>query len=1140
MALVQEILEKYKLVFEKEKILETVLKENSFCFFGVPHSAVSLISSVVFLTSINKKIIFITPTNAEAQNYYGEFQSYLDINEINYFPGYEGIPYDYAHYNHEVKLERLNTLAKILDGDNSLIVTSVSGFLKKLPSPKNLLKDSILLKKKSEIEQEVFLKKLIELGYSRESICENFGSFSVKGGVVDVFTPKFDNPIRFDFYGDEIESIKLFSASTQKSISEIDEVLILPTSEFSLNGKEWEEYKTKIESFPKNLKKPDIDSKKYLEELVSLVKKQDSFLSYLPKEYIIIFSNANEVSERANHFIREYKTLFEKRNSEMICAEVESILSTEKELEILTLKKGIEFRLLKPTELKKNEFQLELNEAPNFKGKIKELKEKISELILTEKIILTSSFATQTERLKSLFEEEKIKSITSLEELEIFSIPKQNGLYIILSEIKNGFSIPSENFHLWTENDIFGRNYKRKSKFKKISSKAIHSFVDLKEGDFIVHVNHGVGKFLSIEKVSADGTIRDFLKLEYSGGDTLFIPLNQISLVQRYIGGTDKPTLDNLGKGSWKKKKEKAEGVITKLAEELLVMYYNRMALKGYSFPPDTIWQEEFESEFPYDETEDQLTAIEAVKSDMESSRPMDRLVCGDVGYGKTEIAIRASFKSVMSGKQVLFIAPTTILALQHFNTLTDRYKNFPIKVGMVSRFRSPKEVKEDIVKFTIGEIDILVGTHALLSTNIKPKNLGLLIIDEEQRFGVNHKETIKKIKNLVDVLTLSATPIPRTLHMSLAGIRDLSIIETAPKNRQSVETYVLSDNEEVVRLAIKKELERGGQVFYLHNRVDTIEQEAYSLSKLMPKISVGVLHGQLTEDEVEETLIDFQNRKYDVLVTTTIIESGIDMPNVNTMIVKKADTFGLSQLYQIRGRVGRGDRKAYAYLFYDPLKSLTEQAEKRLNTISEYQELGSGFKVAMRDLEIRGAGNLLGTEQSGSIMDIGFDLYVKMLNDEVSKLKKETIEIETRTTITLSTNFYIPEEYIKDTKQKIEFYKKLEGALSLDEVDDISLEMMDRFGEYSIEVEIFLLQQKIRVVGSNLGFELITESNDEIKFKSGENFKGKPEKIIKLINSKEGLFLSPKETNVLKFKPKNQNPEKRLKEVLNLIQKFI
>lgn len=1135
----KQILEKYKTIFEKENVLEKYSKSKKFNFFGTPKSAVSLISSSLYLSS-KKQILFIAPTNQEALNYFSEFQSFLPLEEISYFPGFEGIPYDYAHYNQETKIDRITCLSKILDEKKSIIITSVSGFLKKLPSPKNLLKESILLKKDSEYSQEIFLKKLIELGYSRESICEDFGSFSVKGGVIDVFTPNFENPIRFDFFGDSIESIKIFSAGTQKSISEIKEILILPVSEFSFNSKEWEIYKNQIESMPSVLKKPSLDLKTPLEELSSFVKPFSSFLSYFPKEFILIFSNANEVSERANHFIREYKTLFEKRKNEIICAEVESILSVENELKLLSEKNGIDFKLLKPSEISENEMNLELEEAPNFKGKIKELKEKISELISSEKIILTSSFQAQTERMLSLFEEEKISAITNLEKIENFSIPKNNGLYIILSEIKNGFHIPEENFHLWTENDIFGRTYKRKSKFKKISSKAIHSFVDLKEGDFVVHVNHGVGKFLSIEKVSADGTIRDFLKLEYSGGDTLFIPLNQISLIQRYIGGTEKPVLDNLGKGSWKKKKEKAEGVITKLAEELLVMYSNRMELRGFSFPPDTIWQEEFESEFIYEETEDQLSAIEAVKSDMESNRPMDRLVCGDVGYGKTEIAIRASFKAVMSGKQVMFIAPTTILALQHFNNLSERYKNFPIRLGMISRFRTGKQIKEDSSKFSTGEIDILIGTHALLSNNIKAKNLGLLIIDEEQRFGVNHKETIKKIKNLVDVLTLSATPIPRTLHMSLAGIRDLSIIETPPKNRQSVETYVLAENEEVIRLAIKKELERDGQVFYLHNRVESIEQEAYSLSKILPQISIGVLHGQLTEEEVEETLIDFQNKKYDVLVTTTIIESGIDMPNVNTMIVKKADSFGLSQLYQIRGRVGRGNKKAYAYLFYDPMKSLTEQAEKRLNTISEYQELGSGFKVAMRDLEIRGAGNLLGTEQSGSIMDIGFDLYVKMLNDEVSKLKKETIEIETRTTVTLSTNFYIPENYIKDTKQKIEFYKKLEGALSLDEVDDISLEMMDRFGEYPSEVEIFLLQQKIRVLGSNLGFEFITESNDEIKFKSNENFKGKPEKIVKLLNSKEGLSILPKEARVLKFKPKHQEPEKRLKEILSLIQKLV
>ncbi|HMV45129.1 MAG TPA: transcription-repair coupling factor, partial [Leptospiraceae bacterium] len=1065
----------------------------------------------------------------------------LPSKSIAYLPGPEVIPYDYAKYSREIKIDRINTLARILNEERLLLFTSTIGFLKTLPSPKILMGKSINLKKGDDFDQTKLISSLVALGYSREEICDEYGKFSVKGGVIDVYSPLSSDPVRLDFFGDTLESIKTFDSTTQRSLSELEDVSILPVDEFLLSKEEWELYQREIEVRGKNLKKPDMEMAHHnaLEELVPVVHTPHGILDYFKTKPLIIYHRQNEVVDKTFQIEREYRSLYEKRKTDIICLEPEKIISLEKEYSLLIAKKEISFHLIKPSELKDTEAILPILETDSFKGKIRDVREKI-ETMKDGILVITSSFHAQTERLKGLFEKENIQLLNeSSEEPEIIPFPKKSGAYLVLSELKNGFILPEENIHIWTENDIFGRSYKRKSRFKKTSSRAIQSFIDLKEGDYVVHINHGIGKFIKIEKVTADSKIRDFLKLEYAGGDTLFVPLDQISLVQRYVGGSEKPVLDSLGKSTWKKKKERAQGIIDVLAEELLVMYSNRMKLQGYSFPRDTIWQEEFEAEFEYEETPDQLSAIEAVKADMESPRPMDRLICGDVGYGKTEVAIRAAFKAVMAGKQVLFIAPTTILALQHFNTFTNRFENYPVKIGMVSRFRSSSEIKNAIAQFSRGELDLLIGTHALLSGNVKPKNLGLLIIDEEQRFGVNHKEAIKKIKNLVDVLTLSATPIPRTLHMSLTGIRDLSIIETPPKNRQSVETFVLEDNEEIMKLAIEKELERGGQVFYLHNRVETIENEAKELGKILPNISIGVLHGQLNEEEVEETILDFNNRKYDLLVTTTIIESGIDMPNVNTMIVRRADTFGLSQLYQIRGRVGRSGRKAYAYLFYPENRALTEQAEKRLNTISEYQELGAGFKVAMRDLEIRGAGNLLGTEQSGSIMEIGFDLYVQMLNEAVSKLKKEEIPVEVRTVVNLASNFYIPEDYIPDTKQKIEFYKRFEGALHLDEMDEIAKDMEDRFGKFPEVVETFLQLEKIRVLGSGLGFEFITEDNEEIKLKSGQHFKGDTNKIMKLISSREGLSIQPKEPSVLRYKPKNKKEKQRLTEIFQLLQKI-
>lgn len=1127
---------------------ESVYKENKGVkFYGVPSSASSFLASVIYTTLKDQFVLVIASTNTEAEFLYRESLSYLAEEDICYFPGPEVIPYDYSHMSPEVKRDRIRVLSRILSGQKAIIFTSTIGFLHTVPTPKSLKDKSFSIFKDQELSLKEFTKKLVRLGYEREEVCEQFGQFSIKGGLVDVFTTYASNPIRVDFFGDTIDEIKLFDPNTQKSVETLERAYILPFSEFVLSEEEREEYFKKIIKNYPNLKKPEseIEHGTVLEELVGLVRKPSGFLSYFPQKPCILFYNQSEVIERALHVEREYKALYEKRKDEIICLPPEMLLSLDVEKQTLESKKEITSHLIIPSELKKNEFNLNLKDIPSFRGKISEVREKIQELQSQENppnIVITSSYPAQRQRLASLFGKQKITILNPdwEEPFPFFIDFNRNGeLYLVLSELRNGFYFQNENLYIWSDNDIFGRSYKRKTRFKRKSSRVIDSFIDLKEGDYVVHINHGVGRFLSIEKVTANGKVRDFLKLEYNGGDTLFVPLDQISLVQRYIGGTDRPSLDSLGKNIWKKKKERAQESVDRLANELLLMYSNRMKLQGYAFPSDTIWQEEFEAEFEYEETPDQLTAIESVKADLESQRPMDRLVCGDVGYGKTEVAIRGAFKVVMAGKQVLLIAPTTILALQHYNTLTNRFANYPIKVDMVSRFRTPKETKTAISNFSKGEIDILVGTHALLTGSLKPKNLGLLIIDEEQRFGVNHKEAIKKLKNLVDVLTLSATPIPRTLHMSLVGIRDLSIIETPPKNRQSVETYVMEDNEEIIKTAIDKELERGGQVFYLYNKVESIEQEANRLSQILPEISIGILHGQLSEDEIEETLMDFYNKKYEVLVTTTIIESGIDMPNVNTMIVQRADTFGLSQLYQIRGRVGRSGRKAYAYLFYPPDRSLTEQAEKRLNTIQEYQELGSGFKVAMKDLEIRGAGNLLGKEQSGEIMDIGFDLYVQMLNEAVSRLRGDEIEVEVRTAINLATNFYIPDNYIQDTRQKIELYKKFEAATDWEEIDNLTQEMEDRFGKIPEEAKVFIILERIRTIASQLGFESITSEKDSIKLKSGPNFKGDFDKIIQLIASNIGLSIHPQEPNILRYKFISKDEKERLDEILFILQKL-
>ncbi|PJZ64737.1 transcription-repair coupling factor [Leptospira wolffii] len=1109
-------------------------KISQFRVCSVPNSVSSLLASSIF-SSRKESILVVAPTNTEAEFLYREALSYSDPSEISYLPGQEVLPYEYMRYPQEMKRERIKALARILSGEKVLVFTSVSGLLKTLPDPSALKDRSLRVSVGQDIQPEHLMRELIRLGYHRADVCEAFGEFSMKGGILDVFSSFSPEPVRIDFFGDEIESIRIFDPETQRSLESLEEALLLPADEFVLTDSQRVAYRKLLTEADSSLHLPEIPDESggtYFEELVPLIRENRGLLSYFSKEPLLIFPDPNGVKERLSHLEREYGALYEKRSREILCAPPAVLLSEGKEKEILESGSGISFTQLPPNSDK--DLVCPLKDAPAFKGKIREVREKITELKNEGgwRIILTSSFEAQTKRLMGLFESDGIRLLNpeATEPEKIFIPSKGNGdVYLAVSEIRNGFRWEEEKLLLLSENDVFGRDYKRKTRFKKQNSKAIQSFLDLKEGDFVVHVNHGVGKFLKIERVNAGGKERDFLKLEYHGGDTLFVPLDQISLVQRFVGGTERPRLDSLGKSTWKKTKDRVQKAVEGLAEDLVRMYSNRIKLQGYSFPPDTIYQEEFEAEFEYEETPDQIEAIEAVKKDLESPRPMDRLVCGDVGYGKTEVAIRAAFKVAMAGRQILMLAPTTILALQHYNNIKKRFENYPITVELISRLRTPAETRDVLKRYAAGKVDMLIGTHAILANSVQPKNLGLLIIDEEQRFGVNHKESIKKMKNLVDVLTLTATPIPRTLHMALTGIRELSIIATPPKNRQSVETYVIEEDEEVLREAIRAELARDGQVFYLYNRVESIEQETKRLNEIVPEASVGVLHGQMTEDEIEETLVDFYARKFDILVTTTIIESGIDIPNVNTLIVKRADLFGLSQLYQIRGRVGRSDRKAFAYLLLPKDRVVTEDAEKRLNTIYEYQELGSGFKVAMRDLEIRGAGNLLGKEQSGDIMEVGFDLYVQMLEEAIAKIKGEDIPIEVRTAINLESDFFIPETYIPDTRQKIEFYKRFEGARDLTEIEEVAKEMEDRFGAPPEEAKTFLMLEKIRTLASGLGFESVSELGEEIRLKSGAHFLGSYEKIVNLISARMGLTMNPREPNVLVYVPGKASQKDKL-----------
>ena len=1096
----------------------------------------------------DRPAVVVCRSNQEAEVLEQEVAFFLGESQTAYFPWYEAIPYEYSGPGREISILRIQTLFRLLAGETPVIFTSPEGILRRMPSPERLRGLMLSLEAGLELSPSSVMTRLLDLGYERTDRVELPGEFCLKGSVLDIFPVNETSPVRLDYFDDEIETIKRFEPDTQRTSEKLDRLSILPSGEILLSIEESQELDRLLEKPEwKDLEKPIWENSatgsgynQYLhpgiEQLFPLVVETGSVLDYLSGEALFFLAGAGEVDHRVEQILREYKTLYPSESRVRVCLEPEKLLTGTE----LAPEGSPVFRI--DRSLEEGILETGLREPPVFHGRIREVRTEILGMIARgEKIFIASPYSAQINRIAGIFRTEKDVSLKILDDPDGFRMPDFTedpaAVQIVRSAQRRGFEVPGMGFTCLTDVDIFGRSYRKRSRFKKSGSRPIESFLDLKEGDYVVHVNHGVGRFLALERVKAAGRERDFLVLEYAEEDRLFVPLDQISLIQKYSSPLETPTLDHLGKASFKKVKERVEKRVEEFAEKLIQIYAVRIKERGFAFPPDTSWQEEFESEFPYEETPDQISAIEAVKGDMESTRPMDRLVCGDVGYGKTEVAIRATFKAVMSGKQVALIAPTTILAMQHYRNFLERFANYPIQVDWISRFRSRAEITELKKRMKSGDVDVVIGTHSLISKEFAMKNLGLLVVDEEQRFGVAHKEAMKNVRKLVDVLTLTATPIPRTLHMSLVGIRDISTIQTPPRDRLPVRTFVMEDSDSVLAEAIQREIDRDGQVFYLHNRIESIDLVAERVRTLLPDLSIATLHGQMNDDEIEDILLDFLERKYDVLVTTSIIESGIDMPNVNTLIVDRADMFGLSQLYQIRGRVGRSSRQAYAYLFHQGGRVLTETAQKRLSTILEYQELGSGFKVAMRDLEIRGAGNVLGREQSGDIMEVGYELYIKLLEDAVKRLKGEDVEVDVRTSINLKTDFFLPEDYISDVRQRIEFYKRLEACMQAEEVSRIEEELEDRFGPLPEKAKTFILIERIRTLAGVCGFESVYETDQgKICLKAGEHFRVLPGHLIECLKSIPGLSVEPGSTNTLFFQPSGSTND-RLEETCQVLE---
>lgn len=948
--------------------------------------------------------------------------------------------------------QRMKVIKALLEEKELTVVTSIDGCMDFLESLEKIKEQLIHYESDSTVDTEQLKNQLVALGYERVGQVEMPGQFSVRGGIVDIYCLTEENPWRIELWGDEIDSIRSFDPESQRSLENLEELTIYPAVEHTGD------------------------------------KDMVSFLDYFPEERTIIFlDEPNRLTEKGGAVEEEYRQSRMHREEKGSRNLPENWLCSFEQLQKeLNKRNCISVCALEPKQAGwkvREKFYLEVKSISAYNNSFELL---VKDLHQYKKqgyrIVLLSGSRTRAERLAKDLQEEGLAAFYG-QDYDREICPGE--IMLVYGHAKKGFEYPLIKFAVMTESDIFGQEQKKKKKKKNYSGSRIQDFAELSIGDFVVHEKHGLGIYRGIEKVEVDRIVKDYIKIEYRGGSNLYIPATQLDCLQKYSGAdaSKAPKLNKLGTQEWNKTKSKVRGAVKNIAKELVELYAVRQEKEGYVCGPDTVWQREFEEMFPYEETEDQLSAIEDAKRDMESTRIMDRLICGDVGYGKTEVALRAAFKEVQESRQVAYLAPTTILAQQIYNTFVQRMKEFPVRVELLCRFRTPAQQKKAIEDLKKGQVDVIIGTHRILSKDVQFKNLGLLIVDEEQRFGVTHKEKIKQLKKDVDVLTLTATPIPRTLHMSLIGIRDMSVLEEPPMDRMPIQTYVMEYDEETVREAINRELRRGGQVYYVYNRVTDIADVALRIAKLVPDARVDFAHGQMSERELENVMYSFVNGDIDVLVSTTIIETGLDISNVNTMIIHDSDRYGLSQLYQLRGRIGRSNRTAYAFLMYRKNVMLKETAEKRLAAIREYTDLGSGFKIAMRDLELRGAGNLLGAQQHGHMNAVGYDLYCKMLNEAVKEAKGIHTMEDFETSVDLNVDAYIPDSYISNEFQKLDIYKRIAGIETQQDYDDMLEELLDRFGEPGKAVLNLLAIAKLKAIAHQGYVTEIKQTGKTVRF---------------------------------------------------------
>ena len=1075
--------ELYKDLLANEKfkeIVQNIKKQDG----PVVISGLSDVGEVQFISAIqnntNKKICIITYNELQSRRIARDLKYFSD--NIHVFPKREIATYDYAVASKDLPYERIDVLNKIQKNDANIVVTTIEAVMQKMIAKKTLYKNIIKLKVGSECKIDDLKNYLINLGYERSEMVEGRGMFAIRGGIVDIsLDDKYG--IRIEFWGDEIDSIRKFEILSQRSTEMSEEIEIYPAHEFIFE-KDLDDIKQRIDLYGKCTEedKELILSGNYLSKVDKyfdlFYQNPNSFLDYIKDDYLIILDEDTKIKQRAENIKIDnnnlVKTLIDKNR--IVPDAIEHMCNFDYNFE------NINYINLEKNDVAfgNNIYYFKYRDVNYYKAETDILLNSLREAIdLKKKTIILGGNEENARKISILLTDNDINHRYAKELKDV----QYGEVVVSVGALSAGFECSDTKLLVISSDEFFETKSKRKkvNNVFKQSEKVVYA--DLKIGDYVVHKVHGIGQYIGVDTVTTVDTTKDYIKIRYKNDDILYVPTSSLDSVRKYVGGEAAPKIYKLGGKDWSNTKTRVKNNLRAVAKELIELYAKRQNAKGHAFSEDNEWQQEFENSFQYAETEDQLRCIQEVKKDMESQKPMDRLLCGDVGYGKTEVAIRATFKAVMDQKQVVYLVPTTVLAEQQYQNFRDRMKEYPIRVEVLNRFKTKKQQEDIVRKLKLGELDVVIGTHRVLSDDVEFKDLGLLIIDEEHRFGVKDKEKIKQIKNTVDVLTMTATPIPRTLHMSIVGVRDMSVIYEPPQNRKPVQTYVMEYDTEVIKEAITKELERGGQVYYLYNNVENIAKKAAEISNLVDEAKVAHAHGQMTGNEIESIMEDFVNKKINVLVCTTILESGIDIPNANTIIVENAERLGLAQLYQIRGRVGRSNRQAYAYIMYKRDKILSEVANKRLKSIREFTEFGSGFKIAMRDLEIRGAGSLLGEIQHGHIEQVGYDMYCTLLDQVVKEMQGYEIEEDTDVQIDIDVSSYIPDEYISDSSQKIEIYQDIALCKNEGDIQDVIDDIIDRYGVMPEELENLIDIARVKILAKEKNATKISQRGQNFVF---------------------------------------------------------